>query len=144
MAYLIVDESNNLYKIAANDTDRDSQNCSMPPYSTIDISDEDFAKVKQNQVSITISNGSATFTDEPGFNYEAQQDLVNYHTNLKNQLKQFVRNNDSSNALFTPCNNYMDSLNSFDYSTITFPLNSSWEKYCEDNSISYVHPLQIP
>ena len=144
MAYLIVDESNNLYKIAANDTDRDSQNCSMPPYSTIDISDADFAKVKQDQVSITISNGSATFTDEPGHGYVRQLDLNNYHNNLKKQLKQFITNNDSSNSLHTQCSNYYNSLDTFDYSTITFPLESSWEKYCEDNSISYVHPLQIP
>ena len=144
MAYLILDESNNLYKIAANDTDLDSQNCSIPPYYTIEISDADFAKVKQHEVSITFSDGSATVVDDPGLTYETQQILYIYHTNLKKQLKQFTDNNDSSNSLYTPCINYYDTLNAFDYSKIIFPLNSSWEKYCEDNSISYLHPLQIP
>ena len=35
-------------------------------------------------------------------------------------------------------------VDSFDVSSISFPLNKSWEKHCEENSITYVHPLQLP
>ena len=31
-----------------------------------------------------------------------------------------------------------------DYDSLSYPLNKGWEKYCEDNSISYLHALQIP
>ena len=41
-------------------------------------------------------------------------------------------------------NTYKNSLSSFDTSTVTFPLNTPWEKYCEDNSISYKSLLQLP
>ena len=47
MAYLIVNDQNGLYKISENDTDKNNLNCTFPPYTTIDISDADFLKVKQ-------------------------------------------------------------------------------------------------
>ena len=50
----------------------------------------------------------------------------------------------SSNSMLTACSNYRNYLETLDYSSLSFPLNSNWEKYCQDNSITYLHPLQIP
>ena len=50
----------------------------------------------------------------------------------------------SSNSMLTACSNYKNYLETLDYSSLSFPLNSNWEKYCQDNSITYLHPLQIP
>ena len=144
MAYLIVNDQNCVYKIAENDTDKNNLNCTFPPYTTIDISDVDFLKVKQNLVDISISDGSATFTDriDPDISI-TEEDVKDQHKNLIKYIEQFLRNN-SSNPFYTPCQNYCNYLETLDYSSITFPLNKTWEQYCEDNSIAYFHPLQIP
>ena len=144
MAYLIVNDQNGLYKIAENDTDKNNLNCTFPPYTTIDISDADFLKVKQNIVDINISNGSATFTDRTDPDLSTTEEEVKaYHENIIKYFKQFLTHN-ISNPFYTPCQNYCNYLETLDYSNITFPLNKTWEQYCEDNSITYFHPLQIP
>tara|TARA_R110000803_G_scaffold203230_1_gene268685 strand:- start:43 stop:480 length:438 start_codon:yes stop_codon:yes gene_type:complete len=145
MAYLIVNDQNVLYKIAKNDTEKNSLNCTFPPYTTIDISDADFLKVKQNIVDVNISSGSATFTDIDNYSDTAiaEEDVKDHHKNLIEYIRQFLKNN-PSNPFYTPCQNYCNYLETLDYSSITFPLNKTWEQYCEDNSIAYFHPLQIP
>jgi hypothetical protein len=50
----------------------------------------------------------------------------------------------ASNPLFSSIQSYKNYLTGFDTSTLSFPMTVSWEKYCEDNGISYYHPLQIP
>jgi len=146
MAYLIVNDQNGLYKISENDTDKNNLNCTFPPYTTIDISDADFLKVKQNIVDINISNGSATFTDKTDQDPDlstTEEELKAYHERIIKYFKQFLTHN-ISNPFYTPCQNYCNYLETLDYSNITFPLNKTWEQYCEDNSITYFHPLQIP
>ena len=46
--------------------------------------------------------------------------------------------------MYDSVKNYYEYLQNLDYSTITYPINYSWEKYCNDNGISFFHPLQIP
>ena len=73
--------------------------------------------------------------------------LSSYLKNVENVLKEFCEVlSNSSNPLFTICNNYWEYLkdNSMEEHDFTANPIYSWEKYCEDNSISYVHPLQIP
>jgi hypothetical protein len=55
-----------------------------------------------------------------------------------------MQSNSSSHVFYTRVNNYFNLLNTFNYSNIQFPLNSSWETYCEQNSIEFLSPLQIP
>ena len=44
--------------------------------------------------------------------------------------------------------NYVNTLNGIDTSSIisdeNTPLEMTWEKYCQDNGITFLHPLQIP
>lgn len=144
MAYLIVNDQNGLYKIAENDTDKNNLNCTFPPYITIDISDADFLKVKQDIVDINISDGSATFTNRTDSNLsKTEEDVKAYHEMLIKYFTTFLRHN-PSNPFYTPCQNYCNYLETLDYSNITFPMNKNWEHYCEENSITYFHPLQIP
>ena len=145
MAYLIVNDQNVLYKIAENDTDKNSLNCTFPPYTTIDISDADFLKVKQNLFDINISDGSATFTDraDPDLS-KTEEEIKAYHKMIIEYFKQFLMHN-TSNPFYTPCQNYCNYLETLDYSSITFPiLGKTWEQYCEENSIPYLNTLQIP
>ena len=59
------------------------------------------------------------------------------------EIKNFLDKN-PSNGFYTRCNNYLNYLETLDYSSISFPIDKSWENYCEENSIPYLHPLQIP
>ena len=65
--------------------------------------------------------------------------------NVKLKCEEFLKGNNSSKAIHSDIQNYLNYIdNTLQMASLTYPLNSSWEKYCEDNSISYLHPLQIP
>ena len=106
---------------------------------------DDFLKIKQELVDINISDGSATFTDRDISEHSVEENqLKKYHESMLENLKNFLNPNNSSNSFYDNCLSYKNYLETLDYSTITFPLTKPWEKYCEDNSITYLHPLQIP
>lgn len=145
MAYLIVNSDGFLYKIAANDTDKNNLNCDISMFTTLDISDDDFLKIKQELVRVNISDGSATITERDISVYSINENnLKKQHENILLSLNNFLNSNNSSNSFYDNCLSYKNYLETFDYSTITFPLTKTWEKYCEDNSITYLHTLQIP
>ena len=142
MAYLITTQDYNLYRIASNETEKNDIGF-FPPYIAIDISNDDFLKIKKGMGEANISDGSVTVTDLDLAPINNEDELKSYHSDIIRRLKSFLRNKDSSKALYSTCQTYERNLRNFDYSTITFPL-ENWERYCEDNSITYVHPLQIP
>jgi|TARA_R100001460_G_scaffold20153_1_gene41874 hypothetical protein len=147
MAYVIVNTSDNeIYRIAENDAAKNDQNVLWELYSAVDITDEEFTKIKTNAATVTVSGGSATVTDVTGFSSEgdSKENLQAYHTNIKTLLKGFLDNNPSSKSLYSAAQTYYNYLNVLDYDSLSYPLNKGWEKYCEDNSISYLHALQIP
>ena len=46
MAYVIVDNNNEIYRIAENDAAKNDQNCLWDIYSAVNITDAEFAKIK--------------------------------------------------------------------------------------------------
>jgi hypothetical protein len=149
MAYLIINDGDNLYKIASNETEKNEINCTFPPYTTIDISDADFLKIKQNTADVTISNGSATVVDNSDLlsSSSLPEELVKpANENTIKLLESFLNeDSNSSKSLYPICQTYHNYLKNLDYSSITFPITGkTWEQYCEDNSITYVNTLQIP
>tara|TARA_R110000751_G_scaffold221575_1_gene323995 strand:- start:2259 stop:2702 length:444 start_codon:yes stop_codon:yes gene_type:complete len=147
MAYVITSKGN-LFKIAANSQEKDDLNVYFPPAVAIDISDEDFLKVKKNIAYITISGDNATVVDhEPAPDIKSEEELQGHINTIKPIIESFLiagSSPNSSKILWSIINNYNDILNNLNLSTITFPLNKSWEQHCEDNSIEYVNILQIP
>ena len=109
------------------------------------------------KVSITTSefnnlkNGTKVISGHDGTNYSfadsshsfTEQALKDYHQDVIQRCNDFLNSN-PSNSLWSNIKDYRDLLLDYDYSSITFNLDKSWEKYCEDNSITYFHPLQIP
>ena len=63
MAYLIFNEQNQLLKIAANDSERDSQNLILSDHSVVSISDSDFLKVRTGVTVVSYDGSNVTFTD---------------------------------------------------------------------------------
>ena len=146
MAYLIFNSDNNLIKIAANDSDRDSQNIVLSDHSVISVSDADFLKIKTNAAVATYDGTNVTITEVDAIEMENilnEEALKKHFNNVIYSLNSFLSVNTSS-SLYTDLNNYKEYLETFDTSSVTFPLNKSWEAYCNENSLTFYHPLQIP
>ena len=149
MAYILFDNFNsNPYRIAANDSDLGNLNYSTDLYNVVDVSDSDFASVRQNLKAATYSDGSISYTDitpptgEPaGFNDAAS--LETYFDTINEEIDIFL-SSENNNPMASGITDYQTYLKDLDTSTLTFPMTATWEKYCDDNSISYYHPLQIP
>ena len=72
--------------------------------------------------------------------------LQEHLTSVKKSINLFKTNanaNTQSKTLYTQFINYNNYLETFDIATVTFPI-VSWEKYCQDNGITYLNLLQIP
>lgn len=141
MAYLIFNNNNDLVKIAANDSDRDSQNLILTQHSVVSVSDSDFLKVRTGASFASYDGTNATITEAE--NYFNEESLKKYFENVVSLLNSFLSEN-MDNSLYDDMNNYKNYLLSFDTSSVTLPLNKSWEEYCNENSIVFYHPLQIP
>lgn len=143
MAYLIFNEQNQLLKIAANDSERDSQNLILSDHSVVSISDSDFLKVRTGVAVVSYNGSNVTFTDI------SDSSIADENT-LKFILKQNIKiiedflNGNQDNSLYNSVKDYKSTLENFDTSSVTFPLNKTWEQYCNENSITFYHPLQIP
>ena len=95
----------------------------------------------------TIDGTTITFEDNPDPQvYNNSDELQEYINDIRDAMKRFIKNanaNTQSKTLYTQVVNYENYLDTLDTSTITFPINT-WEKYCEDNGITYLNLLQIP
>jgi len=143
MAYLIT-INNNIYRIAANDTEKNEMNVEYPPYVAHQISDADYLKLKANTAFAEISNGNVVVNNITDSEEPSQKNLQDYHQGLIQNFHNFLIPRNENKSIYSTVETYKNYLSNLDYSTLTFPINSSWEKYCEDNSITYVNPLQLP
>jgi len=163
MAYFILNpnETNytNIYKIAADDDAKSKLNLTND-FISVNVSDSEFANIRNNTKSIASHDGTSyTYVDflstetDPNnppsdptaiaSNFETSDQLRQELDIIANTCNQFIESN-ADHPWRTSIQTYKDYLVSFDTTSVTFPMTISWEKYCEDNSISYYHPLQIP
>lgn len=145
MAYFIY-SGNDLVSIAANDSDKDCLPI-VDSYTVKDVSDSDFLKVKKQTSQTYLNNGNVVINDsvQTAPRFTDENDLRNYHDQLISKINVFLSvESNSSKSMFNSINNYKTYLEGFDYSSFTFPNTKTWEEYCEDNSIAYISPLQIP
>ena len=146
MAYAIT-LNNALLRIAANETEKNELTAMNAPHSVIDISDSDFIKFKEGVDLFDIDGDTITFTEneDPGEIANAE-DLFSYLKDLRNTLTRFIDNanaNTQAKTLYTQVVNYRNYLDTFDTSTVSYPI-TNWEKYCQDNGITYLNLLQLP
>lgn len=139
MAKVII-ENQNVVKIS---TDSDISNYYTSDLRTImDLSDSDFESVRLNTKSIALVDGVLELTDTPnGF-----ADAKNLDQDISSLIKTITifLDENINNPMYSSLKSYKDFLDSFDTSSITYPYNKSWEQYCNENSITFFHPLQIP
>jgi hypothetical protein len=146
MAYAIT-LNNALLRIAANETEKNELTAINTSHSTIDISDSDFIKFKVGVDLFTIDGDTITFSDntDPGEIANAEA-LFTYLKDLRSTLTRFIESANTgtqAKTLYTQVVNYNNYLDTFDTSTVSYPI-ISWEKYCQDNGITYLNLLQLP
>tara|TARA_R110000824_G_scaffold384729_1_gene578809 strand:+ start:41 stop:493 length:453 start_codon:yes stop_codon:yes gene_type:complete len=148
MAYFIFSSNTglgNLYKIAADDSDKDAIHYS-PSAIVKTVSDEDFLKIKSQKAEANLEGDNVIIQDKGSdrFNFEQASELqkeIDLHIKICNE---FIDNDSNqNNPLLGRVTSYRNMCKSFDVSTINFPLNNSWESYLLDNSIDFISPLQF-
>jgi hypothetical protein len=143
MAYFIF-YSDNLISIAANENDKNSLPIA-PIYTVKEVSDSDFLKVKKNAATASLSGDNVVVTDYESKGFEEESHLQSHHEMIITQINYFLNGTgNESKSLYDAITNYKTFLEGFDTSTMTYPMTKTWEEHCEDNSIAYVSPLQIP
>ena len=146
MAYAIT-TNNTLLSIAANEVEKNELTAINQPHTEIEISEADFIKFKENMEGFTIDGTTITFEENSGPQVINNADeLSAYIGDIQDSIKLFIQNanaNTQSKTLYTQFVNYKNYLDSFDTTTVTYPINT-WEKYCQDNGITYLNLLQLP
>jgi len=113
-----------------------------------DISDEDYNSIRQNFKKASLINNVVVYENLDPISFADSEALFSYlSSSVLPSLNAFLKqklNND--NPMWNDLNTYKLFLDNIVSGTneITYPINSSWEKYCSDNSITYFHCLQIP
>jgi len=147
MAYLVFNSDNSLFRIAANDTDLGNLNLPDPlgsSYNLQTINDSDFELVRKNLKEVSFDGTTITYTDQT-WKWPNQDVLNNYFVSIVyDRCEAFLNVNQDSHPMYNSIRNYQMDVQSFDISSLTYPMEISWEEYCSNNSITYYHPLQIP
>tara|TARA_R110000824_G_scaffold126291_1_gene285831 strand:+ start:284 stop:715 length:432 start_codon:yes stop_codon:yes gene_type:complete len=143
MAKALFDKNiNGLYKVCTNDN-INNYNTDLGMYNVVDISDDNFASITKELKTITYDGTTVSYADAvPNFSTEASLKVV--ISNRVFQITDFCRECNQSNPLYNGILAYKEALEGIDTSSISYPLEKSLEQYCEENSITYYHPLQIP
>lgn len=149
MAYFIYNKNSNneIYRIAANDTDLSSLNIPQnDEYLIISASQNDFNTVQLGNAYISNYDGVSNKLISISLAFD-RPSLQTYINTGKNQILSFL-NNQPQNIKFTQWNNYLTYLNSLNVfqiiPTINGALNSSLETYINSQGQPYYSFLQIP
>ena len=144
MAYLIFSKvDSSLFKIAANDTDKNNLNIIDDQWTIKDATDSEFNSVRNEEKIPELSGDTVTFTDLDT-SYTNAVELQAWITNVIQLCDDFISADNKNNPNYDAINTYNQYLKSFDTTSITYPLNISWEQYCADNGTVYFNTLQLP
>tara|TARA_Y100001937_G_C7116426_1_gene330353 strand:+ start:411 stop:854 length:444 start_codon:yes stop_codon:yes gene_type:complete len=146
MAYIIFNNRGELLNIAANDTELGwwvfADNCTVK-----DVSQSDFDNVRFNLMTCSLDGDTINYESKLGIDTDGTPfttyiwtdaaELQSHLDLLKNKLQESIDNG------HTQYQDYLNYLESFDVSSLTYPLNQSWEQWCNDNGVNFYNTLQI-
>jgi len=141
MAYIITNQ-NSLYKIAADDTAKSKLNINESDYEITTISDADFNKLKLQTGSLEHSNGSYSVVDIPNISI-INEDVLKKQIEFNIDFFERWMDNNQGHSNYNTVNSYCTYLRNFDTSSLTYPMNQTFEQYLVANSIDFISPLQI-
>ena len=134
--------TNEIYKIC-EDSDLNLLNLDASFYTEKDLTDAQFLDAKRSLKFPTLSDGNLVMQD---LAFGGIKDAERFTKNISSKIKimdDFLNNNEG-HSWHAGVTAYKEALLAIDTSTITFPYEKTLEQYCEDNSKTYYHPLQIP
>ena len=140
MAYIILDQGNVM--CTATDADKDDHNVSPRFLQEVSVSDSDILGYWTDQKELTVTDGVATFTD-PGSEH-LSEDAASLQLKWDRFIplaKKYIKYN-SGKGLAAKLQTYIDYLEAFDKTTLTYPIN--WNKHCSDSGVTFFHISQIP
>lgn len=150
MAYVILNKSNGLSFISKDMEQLEMQYPSYPIYqngyagSMVEISQADFTSLQLGEKVFSHDGTNIVLKDPkmivaPPYNEEQLKDHFNL---IKDRLKELIKGKPDS-AWKTELSNYLNVLENFDLSTITYPLNISFEKHLSNQGYTVLSPLQL-
>ena len=132
-----------LYKVWGDDN-IDLHNLDVNSYIEKDISDSDFQDIRKGLKKPGLS-GDSVIMEELVYDIGIK-DADRFKKEIQDRVKaitDFLTNNEN-HPWHSSILEYKEALEAIDPSSITYPYTKSIEQYCEENSITYYHPLQIP
>ena len=149
MAYLIFSTVSNpscesLCKIAETEEHLNNLNIIKENYVIKIISDSDFNNIKNNTKEIlSVDGDNITYKEVmPTATIDSKEDFDN-RTQYNIKLITKLLNNSTNSVFKSLYEDYLETLNNLDSTTITFPLNQKYEQYLESQSLFYLHSLQL-
>ena len=144
MAYIITSDEikTNVSGIARDASARDNMDMAAQCVAH-EISEAEFNNLKNHTKRVSSHDGTNFVYEDMTTEFLDENDLKAYLVINSKAIAQIIEKypDHPDMAIWTTYKNLIDN---YDTSTITFPLNTSWEKYCEDNSIDYFHLLELP
>jgi len=150
MAYLVTNQHYDMSFICENQTDLHVQIKDYANYESglvghiIDITDEQFAALQIREKTFKWENNTATFPNENPVVFSSKEDLDAHIKLIINRITETLSWKYTEDSAYkTKLEQYKIVLNNLDTSSISYPLNSSIEKYLQDNGHTIVSYLQI-
>lgn len=158
MAYIIFNNEGNLLRIAADDTDKNNLGYDYTENPAKSVTQDEFNRIKWGTHTCSLNNDNISWVENAQSITEDQindsgvkgfisikdaTELQAYINLVRDSISHFLKS-DPLHGMHTNIRTYDSFLKHFDVNSVTYPINSSWEKYCEDNGITCFHPLQVP
>jgi hypothetical protein len=132
-----------LSRIAETENDLNNLNIIKDDYKIIEESQENFNSVKFSKKSANKYNGNTIIFENLQIYYINKDSLISDIEIYKKNIKNFIDLNPDNKSV-NKWINYLDQLTKFDYTTISFPLNTALEEYFNDLNLTSLSPLQLP
>lgn len=109
----------------------------------ITISDADFNLLISHQKEATVNSDlSVTFADKV-IGFSSKEQLDSYISLIKERINNSIHQRESDSTYKNELETYKTLLENLNTSSITYPLNTSLEKYLIDQGNTILNPLQI-
>ena len=141
MAYAIIN-NDQLYRIASDDDAKTNLNLNESDYTIMDITDEQFNKLKKEEATISGSSGSYSVTDLEA-NHPASEGEVKAKIQGIVDIFEYFLVDHENHSMANDIRSYITFLKEIDTSSISYPMSQSFFDYVESQSQTVISPLQV-
>jgi len=141
-AYFTKDEGQ-LYKVCENEAAKANLNCNEDDYTVQSISDDLFNDIIKSKKWIEYKDSTVNITDIDFPDGWPSAEVLKQDLKDKCELMNTWANSNVNNPTYNNVITYINYIDKFDFSSLSFPLMVTWEEYCDNNSVPFFHPLQL-